>query len=419
MRTGPVAQRRSAADALARSLPLSPAAVAAFVLALADRDPAVAAQAAQAVRDLGSRATQPLLDAFADPLADGAVLKAVARTLAALWPANQAHPLIQDLLCGDASAQCEAAAALGLLGRKASDAVPALLWSLRNAPDAKVREAAGLALGQLGPLLPVIVEALVRILEADPVTDPGPRRAAIPGSHAAILGRIGTPAAVAALLGVLRGHPDAGTRGTVATALGAIVPSIPATVGPLVEALADASPAVREAAGLALVAMGEGAVAGLTDALRDERLEVRQRAAAALGRMAPASRDVVEALGRATADGDGRVVVQAAVAVLKIFAAHESLRRASAEPRGRADRGRADERALAVLVGVVRRRTEACRHRQEAAEALGRLGPAVRAAAGALAEVVVDAKEDRLVRQSAWWALQRIAPEKAAGLKSP
>jgi len=411
LRTGSVAQRRAAADALAEVRPMPAAVVAAFIRALADRDQAVVARASEALQRLGRDGCQPLLAALGEPGTDVAILKGVARILAAVWPQSAAHRLMKDLVCGDAPAQNAAAAGLGDLGPEARDAVPVLAWTMRHGSDAKIREAAGLALGQIGPHLPEVVATLAKALEGEPVS-PDARRGADPKAYAAILARIGTPRALAVLVRVLRDHPAAPARRAAAEALGEVVPAARSSVGPLVDALADACPTVREAATRALVAMGDAAGDKLAAALRDGEPEARQRAAVALGRMAQASRGVVAALVQAMSDTDVRVGLLAAVAVLKLSAATEA-----AQPTAGDDPD--VERALAVLVRVVKRKAGGSRTRQEAAEALGRVGPVARVAVRPLLGIVSDATEDRLVRQSAWWAVQRIAPEETAGLKCP
>jgi hypothetical protein len=103
------------------------------------------------------------------------------------------------------------------------------------------------------------------------------------------------------------------------------------------------------------------------------------------------------------------------------FAAAEAVRTACQRKREQSPGGYVPEheRALAVLAGVVRRKGGERRDRQHAAEALGRIGPGARPAFRALAEVVADESEGRLVRGSAWWALQRVAPKEAEKLKAP
>lgn len=416
---GSVAQRRAAAEGLANTRPFPPAAIPLFVRALGDRDPVAAQRVAAVIRELGNRAHQPLLDALRDPQAESGVMKAVARTLASQSPGNEVRRLIEELLCGDLTTQCAAATTLGQQGRKAEPAVCVLLWVLRNAPETKVRDAALQALATLGPLMPDLVPNLLQFIEADPGTDPSPRRAALPATLADLLARIRTPEAIAALLRILRTHPLALVRRAVATCLGSIEPAPAEAIPALVLALADDDATVRDAATQALVAGGESAITGLVAALRHADMEVRLRAAAALGRMAPASWPVVDALAQVMAQARGRVALQAAVAVLKIFAANESVRQERPDQKTRSKRGPADEQALRVVVGVLRDRAGESRYRQEAAEALGRLAAAARPAAPDLAEVMADTSEDRLVRQSAWWAFQQVAPDEAVGLKSP
>jgi HEAT repeat protein len=109
------------------------------------------------------------------------------------------------------------------------------------------------------------------------------------------------------------------------------------------------------------------------------------------------------------------------VAILKLFEANPSVRLSGQQKCEQSPGGYvpADERALAVLVRVVRCKGGDRRDRQHAAEALGRLGPAALPAVRALVKVIGDESEDRLVRGSAWWALERLAPQEAAKRKAP
>lgn len=407
--------------------------VEACVLALTDRDPQVADAAARALQSLGREAIQPLLAALSTPLARPGVMKIVSQTLADLCPDSQVHRLVKDLLCGDTRAQCEAAESTGELGPDAREAIPILLWSLQRAPTTKVREAIALALERLGPVTPEVISGLAHALEGDhglatpdtsarsgagPVASPGlagerKHQAETGKIVAETLGRIGTPEAVRTLLRALRGHTDPDVKRTIAKSLGAIVPPVSAAVGPLVEALNDDSPNVREAAIQALATIGEAAVAKLTTALRRESAETRARAAAALSRMVPSSLKAIAALTQALDDGDGGVAVHAAAAILKIFEANADLRAACRQKGEQARNGYVpeDERALAVLTEFVARKSGGRRDRQQAAEALGRIGVAARPASGVLAAVVADKSDDHLVRESARWALQRLSED--------
>jgi HEAT repeat protein len=230
------------------------------------------------------------------------------------------------------------------------------------------------------------------------------------------LGHIGTAKAVVSLLRTLRGHLDAGVRCTVAECLATISPPVAAVVGPLIKAWGDESPEVREAATVALINLGEMAVAKLAAALGQQPPEVRRRAAAALEKMAPRSLGAADALVLALEDEDGCVVVHAAAAILKIFAANP-VTRTECRQGGRPLAGGpvpANERALNVLIDLVRCKGGPRQDRQHAAETLGRVGSGVTLAYQTLTEVVSDESENRLVRGSARWALERLGQEEGS-----
>ena len=160
----------------------------------------------------------------------------------ALWKI-QRHPkatlaLEAMLRGGDTSAAWAAAGALGDLGDRALEAVPALAAALGHADD-DTRRAAAAALGRIGP------------------------------------------GAIASLRGVLeKGDPR--TRGEAVEGLGGI--GVAAT-SPLIEAVGDSSPLVRRAAARALGRLGpaaKDAVPALLRAVSDPQPEVRETAAAAL-----------------------------------------------------------------------------------------------------------------------------------------
>lgn len=212
-----------------------------------------------------------------------------------------------------------AATGLGRLGRKAEDAVPALVEVLKTKPkrdttrvllskipgmtgvalpsraqdlrDQEVREQAARALGSIGD--PTTVGVLM-----DALADKGwhVRRGA-----AWALGRLGTVAAsaVPALTQALDGD-DGGepVRLTVAEALGRIRSrgAVPA----LAKALrTNGSPVLRMVAATAIGEIGPGATAGLqplTAALKDRDKLVRAAAAEALGKIGQEAREAIPAL---------------------------------------------------------------------------------------------------------------------------
>jgi HEAT repeat protein len=135
--------------------------------------------------------------------------------------------------------------------------------------EAKVRQAATLALGHLGePAVPVVVTALD---DAD---------AQVRQAAAVALGQIGGEQAAPPLLRAL-GDGDARVRQAAAQALGTI--GTAHAVALLLHALEDREHEVRQAAATALGQIGDArAVALLRDVLRDREGDVRRAAADAL-----------------------------------------------------------------------------------------------------------------------------------------
>jgi HEAT repeat protein len=196
--------------------------------------------------------------------------------------AEDVAPLLPKLKDRDARTRANAAQELGMIGRKAHAAVPALTRALSDS-DEQVRLRAAEALVRIAPTsaaaLPVLLEGLknpsaqVRKAAAEALGDVGPDAV------------IATPALVKALA-----DPDAGVRWAVAEALGRGGTEAVAAVPALEEALKDSS--IRLIAADALGEIGPGAqhaVPALTGLLQDADHNTAWTAALALVRIRPAA----------------------------------------------------------------------------------------------------------------------------------
>lgn len=287
-----------------------------------------------------------------------------------------------------------AAKDLGRLGWLAREALPALVGVLRD-DEAKVREAAAQAVGQMGPeALPALTGMLTH-------TDKYVRRNAVWA-----LGRLG-PVARPALSALCRGliDPDPRTASGAAQALGNMGAAGAEAVGPLAEAMRGTNIVLCRLAAKALSQIGPPALATLITHLQHTDPFVRGESALALGWMGPAARSAVSFLAQ-TVRGRGS----------------HSLRD-TPPPPGSLDReaytAHADDedgRHSGAVTPVVPPSTvdesspeETCR--VYAAQALGRMGPA---AAAAVADLRLAVRAGpKSLRQAAQQALRLIQGDEA------
>ena len=189
--------------------------------------------------------------------------------------------LIRELADSDGNVRRAAAQDLEYIGSGATDAVPALVETLRMDANGSVRQAAAGALAEIGASAPEVVPALIEAL--------GVGWGGLSIAAAEALGMFGPEArdAVAALVKRMRDARAVGEYEAAAGALGDIGPDAGGAVPALVDAL-DADGAylpVRSHAAEALGTIGPGAreaVAALIEALDDEWSTVRVAAAGAL-----------------------------------------------------------------------------------------------------------------------------------------
>ena len=307
--------------------------------------------------------------------------------------------------------------ALGEIGPVSPEVVPALLNALGDTAE-DVRAATAKALGSIGPVSPEVVPALlnalgdaaedVRAATAKALGEIGPAvTEAVPKLLAALddaemdvrwaaaqaLGNIG-PAAAEAVprLLVALSASQSESRTWAATALAGIGPSVPGVMPALISALGDAEMDVRAVTAEAIGNIGPAAVEAvpaLITALGDAEAYVRGGAAAAFGRIGPAATEAVPALLATLGDADAGV------------------RRATAEALGNI--GPAAAKAVLTLSTALRDNEWTVR--LATAETLGRIGPA---AAGAVPALITALNAPELyIRAATAETLGRIGPAAA------
>jgi HEAT repeat protein len=210
---------------------------------------------------------------------------------------------------GRAATRARAGEFLGLAG--AADAWCDLVELLRD-PDAAVRWQAAHALGQLGepssvPALLASVEgahplpvdlaadAIARIKDCPvSVVRQGLRSRSVPTRALAVelVGRLQALVATDEVIALLAADPSIEVRARAARALGRAGP--PEAIGPLLACLGDASPALRAQALVALGRLGDAAAVGaLRAVLVGPSRQLAELAGEALGEIGPAGVDVL------------------------------------------------------------------------------------------------------------------------------
>ncbi len=406
-----------------------------LLIAMQDADPTVRAEAVSALGRLGVAAVVPSLVSALRAEEEGEVRRRLVAALAALGSEAAVDALIESLgdpgpgltvadlaaalsAAGDAATvrlercrggQPEAtqarggAEALGAVG--GPRAAVALTAALRRGvldPDAALS-----ALGRAGEAsaLPVVLEHLAapvlstRLAAADAawaLLDPKrpDGRAAAPIARALVaartpeerlrlarlLGRTGAPAAVPALVPLVRSNDDLALRIAAIEALGDVAPAGQDRV--LIEALDDASGAARWSAAVALWRSASGAAARvLLDRLEVAAARDRGLLALALG-------------GALSRNRDPGLVVRAAALTRQ---ARDGERDALLEALGRAPGPKAG-----ALVAGFGRAEASVQDRAKVAEALGTHADALRA----LRQLLTD--PDGAVRANAAWSLGSV-----------
>jgi HEAT repeat protein len=158
----------------------------------------------------------------------------------------------------------------------------------------------------------------------------------------------------------------------------------------------DEEPLVRADAAKILGMIGpkaKDAIPTLVAALRDADADVRAEATDALGKMSPEARAVLPELVRLLDDPAGKVRARACETVSVL--------------------GPMDEKIIQTILRLLKSDPDS-ETRAEAAEALGRLGPAAKDNEAVLKALLAAVKDPNLqVRKEAMESIFRIAPEKA------
>lgn len=442
--------RRAAIVAL-RRLAVYPAfALPPLIDMLADPDPAVASQAAALLVTYG----QPVVPAVVRALANEEARYWAALVLAGLGPqAKEAVPALLAVIDSrEPEVRREVIMALGAIGPEAKGAVPALLEQLKS-DDESLLLTATYALGSMGeaaqlatpalrdqlqttedPFLHAVTAwALARLnpgdeslqrrmlsILADVLGNPTDRQARIAAARALAQLRPPHDLLLPELTRVLENSPPEVTRDALLAFAAVGEPAVPemvrmlqyedmrplvsrvlAALGPqaveavpaLVEVLPESEPLAQREILMALAAIGppaQAAVPRIAPLLEDENAQVRYGAAYALGKIGPAAAEAVPNLLAQLTSEDSFYRVISAWAL-----SHVAPRKAEVT------------RAIApLLVGALRHERPFVR--VEAAEALGRLGPAARPAVRELERAATTDPNER-VRKTAAAALEKIS----------
>jgi len=319
--------------------------------------------------EIGAPAVGPLIAALQDKVP--AVREGAAAALGLIGDARAVEPLIAAIRDDDDSVRYSTALALGQIGD--ARAVQALIGALGDG-DSQVRESARQALAQIG--LPAVeAQVIARQQESGIVARLAVEALDVLGWKA---GRDEFGAAYWAAK--LRNPKHADLWQAV---VGSLVEIGAPALGPLIAALQDRVPAVREGAAAALGLIGDArAVEPLIAAIRDDDDSVRYSTALALGQIGDAR--AVQALIGALGDGDSQVresarqalaqvglpdveaLVEPLIAALK--GDDSGVRRAAARALGEIR----DPRAVEPLIAALKDNRPVVR--QAAAEALGEIG---------------------------------------------
>ena len=317
--------------------------------ALKDKDPKVRAEAVRRAWELApvdeENAIPLLLEILKTDVPENRVLAAEALGLFQGSSFKAVPALLEAMKEGQPGAlRLQAVVALGRIGESAEAAAPALKAALED-KSAVLADAAALAMGAIGSTtVPHLVPILgspdaglrVRACRALGLVKPPAKETVIavagllkdPATTAAALdalGNIGAAVrqyspkvakdAVPAVLAFLAGEKNAALRRQAIETLGLIGPlAAKDGAAPLVEALRDADPEIREAAARALGRIGAvewgrpptlpEAIPALLAALKDEKTAVKTAAVVALWKAASQADDVVAAAAETEKDPD-------------------------------------------------------------------------------------------------------------------
>lgn len=358
---------------------------------LADADPSVVLPALHSLADMGGEAVPFLTKALENPASRYWASVALAEIGAAAAPAV---PQLQaGIATGEIEERMQSIMALAAIGSPAVGAAGDIVKAL-DAPDSPLKFAAAFALGKL------------RAKEADAALakaadDSDPLLAAI-ASWARARIHPDDPALVNAAVERLTAglsSPKPGVQTAAISAISDLCGSIDDATekrlaGEFVRLLSDAEPDVREAAAAALVREGPLAVDALEKALGDPA--IRGIAMEILTAIGPVSKDALDSFIAALSDPDPSHRGDAAIAIAAI--------------------GKDGAEAVPQLESLLTSKDSPPGLRYAAAYALGRIGPAAKSAASALATLA--SSTDELMATVATWASLKIEPGNTALFQS-
>jgi len=320
--------------------------------------------------------------------------------LGAVYHGRDASQWAGDLGSADFATRWYAAYALGQMGSKAGDAVPALERVLANLDeDEYVRGGAAWALGRLGPKAGAAVPRLTQTLASKHVSVRRNAAQAL-GWLLAEQPTISGPKAREGQGGAPRHQPDEASRRAITG---------------LLKLLNDEETAVRVSAAVALwrIQRHPRAIPAVEALLRDANGSTAYRAAEALGELGPEAEPAVPSLvaalahrdedtRRAAAQSLGRIGAAAIPALRTVLDGNqERLKLPAVEALGWIGPA-----AIDALVAALKDSSPPVR--RSAARALGRLGPAAIRAEPALVKAVSDPTPE--VRDAAAAALKSVRP---------
>lgn len=284
-----------------------------------DEERAIRLQAARVLvrlRKAASPAAAALVKALPDEKDNGVRDQFVAALLAMSDGAKPALPGLLPLIADrDLSLpmRLDTISALVSIDPGSAEVASALVKATQDG-DAAIRAAAAMALGQLNPLPPDALAALLKMAKSD--SRNGPRVSALQALAVA-----GTRAKSARPeVEALTNNPQAGLAFLAKLALTAIDGDVK-NAAPMVRAgLSDRNPAVRASAAEAVLVIGptKEELPALLNLLKEPGATVRGAAATAIGQIGPAAKDAVPQLIRLLDDRDSEVRIPATVALGRI-----------------------------------------------------------------------------------------------------
>ena len=414
-----------ACQALAK---IGPPAIPALTKALAHNEVAVRSWAARGLEEIGPEA-RAAIPALIDSLRDHTISVDYAASALASVGMASVGPLLEVLRDPQESttARARAAHSLGLIGPRASVAVPLLIEALEDRRERTpfrgenvyypVCNGAIVALGAIGPDAKAAVPVLAKLLSDG--------NAWVRSDAIEALAGIGPDAASAVprLITALGDKEDEETPVKAAKTLGEIGPaareSLPVLIQLLCRLDGDSNSARRDIVTSALVGIGPDAISGLTEAYRKADADDRPRIIRALGAVGAGVPTDVYAwlpyLGShpVRAFGTEETRPEEVIPTLVEALADEEGAVRLAAVHGLGSLGPSAKLSLATVAGALQDRDPEVR--VAAAVTLMNLGPSAAEAVPALVEALSD--RNARVRKAAAWALTVMGPPAEAAVE--